>query len=551
MSVAWVTLKRFFRGEQGGLTPAFAILLPCLLGMMSFGLDSANLLAAKTRVANAVDEASLALSATGKSNLTKEEHREAKEMVSRYLRYHFPELSQAADITLSSVGGNYDTHGYQYTRYQVNARIKVPLIFNTGVLKGFDHDIEVGSGTRKVNKYNAVPADYVFVVDFSGSQAGEPLRIIKQVVKEIGAFVLENSKESKIAIVPFSIGVPVKLPGVNERGGERVGCSVLFVPKPAYDIDYAFWSDKYIVKGKDMNNRMYYMDNQRYTYYRSFVGPASPKMNDADVIAKWCKQNPRYGVTAGRAQYTCKTAGYPDTDIFSERSQRIIAKEMDMAFQVTLDHNRYDTILHEKSVDYAATLDSMFSDKAVITFPMLWTELAKRAYRPFNGMCHNGGWYKHIANNDLSRSTARSWLIELTSDTKVLDQFQQMLQQGWTQISSGLIRSVPVMMKGKNKRKVFIMLSDGNDAPSAVVTETFLKKYDLCGRIAKGLIGHKETNTSKVELYYISTTSGAERVKFWADYCVGPERAKTSTTKDQLIREIKGIVTDEAGHFVA
>ncbi|WP_158784049.1 hypothetical protein [Pantoea sp. BAV 3049] len=218
-------------------------------------------------------------------------------------------------------------------------------------------------------------------------------------------------------------------------------------------------------------------------------------------------------------------------------------------------HDNYGTIFNDYVTDYQATLQEMFSDKAVITFPLEWTAMVKdkdHTYnRPYSAMCLNGGWFRHVSNNDLSRSSARSWLVELTSDISVLDQFQDMQAYGNTQISSGLIRSVPVMMKGSNKRKVFILISDGEDNSGKNVTQNFLKQYHLCDKIKKGVAEKSGISNTRVEMYYISVTSAATRVKEWADNCVGEANAKTSTTREALIKEIKGIMADETGHFAS
>lgn len=240
MSVIREKIKGVLHSDSGALAPAFAIILPCLLAMMSFGLDSVNLLSTKTRLANAMDEAALAVSATGKSDLNKDELKAAQLMATNYVRYHLPGIASVPVISVSGINEEMDANGFKFTRYELSATLKVPIIFNTGTLAGFDHDIDTGSGNRLVKKFTSVATDYVFVLDFSGSMQGTRLNDLKAVVKEISQFALENNEKTQIALVPFSIGVPVKLPGKNERGGERVGCSVLFVPKANYNINYAF-----------------------------------------------------------------------------------------------------------------------------------------------------------------------------------------------------------------------------------------------------------------------------------------------------------------------
>ncbi len=551
MSLVIRKINHVIHGQRGALAPAFAIILPILLSLMALGLDGANGLYQKARLSDAMDEAALAVASSGKTNTTVEESNNSKALVKAYLNYYIPSMTREPIITFSSQSSDEDANdGLKYIDYHMGASVYVPAVFDVGTFPGFDHEIQIGTHDKKVRKFSALPADYVFVVDFSTSQAGTPMKILKSVVKEITEFAIENNKNSKIAIVPFSTGVSVKLPGVNERGGERAGCSVLFVPNKDYDINYEFWSDKYVGRHSTYPARMYYMDYWRYYYYYHYVRASAPAMTVANMQSQWCVKNAKYGTLEGVWQYTCKTNEYPHTDIFSAASQRIIKSEYDKAYRVQSEQNSYLTIEHDKAINYEATLEQMFSEEAIKTFVMPWAGMQDSAYRAYNRMCHQAGWYNHTSGNSLVKATVRSWLIELTNDLQVLAGFQDMWQQGWTHISSGLIRSVPVMMKGRNKRKVFILMSDGSDSSGpAKVTDKWLTKYNLCEKIREGIVERKETNTKKVEIYYISTTVSASRVKFWADNCTGQGRSITSSDRDSLISVIKGIMSDETGHF--
>ena len=123
---------------------------------------------------------------------------------------------------------------------------------------------------------------------------------------------------------------------------------------------------------------------------------------------------------------------------------------------------------------------------------------------------------------------------------------------GWTHLSAALIRSVPVMMEGSNRRKVFIMMSDGEESRyPQITTDKWLKSYKLCQKIEEGILARPQTNAGKVELYYISTTNARTWVKYWGENCTGAARSKTATQRDDLIKLIKGIITDETGHLTS
>lgn len=556
--------KKFITRQRGALTPAFAILLPALIAMMAFGVDCAQALSQKARLARAVSEASLAVAASGKYEMNAEEKIAAQQMITHYIDYYFPEKLEISHIDIASSYNKIDEDSFSYTGYAISASIKVPILFTTKMVSGLDRDLQIGSGDVKIRKFSSVAADYVFVVDFSSSASQQSFNYLKSVVKELSEYALKNNSENKISLVPYTVGVAVKLPGKNQRGGQRVGCSLLFTPNEGYDIDYTFWGDKTITM---QTNRpfMYNMDYQRLQFYRYYVGGlyinSAIAMEWKDVLARWCVKNKKFGSEAGRAEYSCKDDNYADDDLFSERSQHIIASEKEKSRTVVQMQNNLNSLFNDVAINYEATLNNMFSDSAIITFPLLWSRVSEPVYRPFNNMCMSASGY--TVGNDLSQSIPGSWLIELTRDQNELSQIQTMKMNGlWTQISSGLVRSVPVMMKGRNKRKVFIIISRRVDylQPNADVTEKWLKQYQLCQKIKEGIKERSETNTSRVEMYFITYSEGVYGVPIkqakewhtiWAENCTGTSNAAMAEDKDELLNAIKGFMNDETGHFAS
>ncbi|WP_146108553.1 TadE/TadG family type IV pilus assembly protein [Mixta gaviniae] len=550
MSVITRMVSRFIGNERGGIIIPFAIMLPTMLALLALGLNSAHMMIKKARIADAASEATLAVAAAGLVNNEESDRLQAQATIDQFMRYYAPtgKVIDSAFISVDESAGSREKR----MRYRVSATVNFPFLLPSTLYVGgeADKDFTFNFQGGQVIKASAKPADIVFVVDFSTSQQGAGIKLLKEVVDSVSRFVLENNSNSRIALVPFSTGVTVKLPITNERGGEVPGCSVLFVPKPGYDINYLFWADKALTADKSWGYRHYHMDYWRYHYYYYFVSSGQPAMTLAQMRAKWCLKNTKWGGTVGRFEYSCKSPEFPYSDIFSPASQQIIYAEYDKAYKVQQKQGTALTIEHDEAIDYEATLEKMFSDEAIITFPMVWGPMDDYNYRAYSHMCHQGGWNHHQINNDFTRAKVRAWLIELTNDQAVLDQFQHMEAQGYTHLSSGLIRSVPVMMKGINKRKIFILLSDGDDsAEPAKVTKKWLESYKLCEKIEQGILARPETNASVVEFYYISTTISASRVKYWADNCTGEKRASTSTKRDELIKLIKNIMNDEVGRF--
>ncbi|MBS0910222.1 VWA domain-containing protein [Tatumella sp. JGM118] len=545
-------------GERGVLVVPFAILLPILIALLSLGINSAAGLASKARMADAASEASLAVSASSlvNDNRTAEGREEiaaAKVLVTAWMKYYFPAMKGSPQIAFTvDQDLNQASSDIRYTYYNVAVSLDLPYLFSYKTVTGNSHDYTLSAGQGHVKKYISKPADYVFVVDFSASQAGAPMRMLKRVFYEITNYVVSASPESRIAIVPFSTGVVVKLPGKNVRGGANLGCSVLFVPKEEWKVNYAFWADKRTATTsayQALNRQNYLMDEARYNYYKGYVAASSPAVGDTSMKAAWCRTNSSYGQKTGKYQYSCYDTRYPDDDIFSERSQEIIQREYLRAAKTQYKQLSTYTIEHDDAIDYPATLEKMFSDEAIITMPMPLTPLDGTYSWGYNHMCRQAGWWNSRTNNMVNRAP-KAWLIPLTGDAGKLHEFQSMEPYGWTHLSTALVRSVPVMMEGTNRRKVFIMISDGYDnLHPQKVTDKYLKTYNLCRKIEEGLLARPQTRTSKVEFYYVSTNNAVSRVKYWADNCTGSARAKTATQSDSLIKLIKGIISDETGHL--
>ncbi|ARU93165.1 TadE/TadG family type IV pilus assembly protein [Tatumella citrea] len=546
-----------------------AILLPIVFGLMTLGINSVSMMANRARLADASSEATLAVSAATLANDTqsvsgRQEIERNRDMVVSWMKYYFPGMKSVPEVNFTVAEGQHlagsDT---RYTYYDVDISLTLPQLFTYQPVTSGKSDYKLKAGNGHVNKYVSKPADYVFVVDFSGSQAGGRIAILKSVFAEITDFVLTNSPESKIAIVPFSTGVSVVMPGTNQRGGQNMGCSVLFVPNSDWNINYAFWGDKKVSTSyarKPLKTQTYYMDSARYSFYKKYVAASLPTIKEAEMQNRWCRKNSAYGVNEGQMQYSCfdPRDKYPDPndprnkleDIFSKESQGLIEQEYAKAAKIFSRQAVTFTIEHDESINYPATLEKMFGNEAIITFPLLWTPYDSADYRPWHYMCRQAGWWKHKAGNDLTKESALSWLIPLTNSKTELDQFQKMDPVGGTHLSSGLIRSVPVMMEGTNRRKVFIMMSDGDDSPyPKITTDKWLKTYNLCQKIEEGILARSETNASKVEIYYISTTNAYTWVDYWANNCTGPARSKTASKRDDLVKLIKGIITDETGHL--
>lgn len=549
------------KDEYGGVMISFAVLLPVLIVLIAFGLNSLKMFIAKSKLGDVSAEIGLMVSANSTVTQGSEPSASMKKMLVNYAKEFFPESTKSPTLsgTTSTVGNDADKNA-AFMTYQPIIKVELPFLFYHRSLSEDKKNFTVSSSAITVTKKVSRPVDIVFVVDFSTSQQGAGIRLLKQTFKELTEFILKSNPDSKVAMVPFSTGVAVKYPETNQRGGPKAGCSVLFVPKKGWDIDYSFWGDKYINgRYKNINQQTYYMDTYRYKYYSNNVRQSRPALPLQTTLDKWCRKNDsKGGEKVGHDTYSCFDNRFKEQDIlgntfysddiFSKKSLQIITNEYAKAVRLRDSQNYHFTIENIEAVDFPETLKKMFSDEAIITFPMLWTGMWDSNFRTFKEMCHNTGWW----NNDgqLADAKLHSWLIELTNDAQELNQFQNMKAQGWTATSSGLVRSVPVMMKGRNPRKIFVIMSDGDDSTGPQkVTDRYLKDYKLCDKIKDGILERPETNAERVDIYYVSTTNSTKRVNYWRDYCTGEGNAAKALNRKQVVDLIKGFLSDEIGSF--
>lgn len=546
--------------QRGGIMISFAILLPIIMILIALGLNSVKMFVAKAKLSDVSAEVGLIISAHSAVTQEGQYPPELKKLVVNYVKAFFPDAVKVPEVTVEfSQVANDDSKNSSYMTYQPKIELELPFPFFHSLLSEGKKSFVIAATPFTVKKQVSRPVDVLFVVDFSASQQGARIKTLKAVFSDLTDFILKSNPESKIGLVPFSTGVAVKYPETNQRGGAKAGCSVLFVPKKAWAINYSFWGDKYVNKRyTKLNEQSYQIDEYRRKYYIDRVGKSKPTIDADMVYRQWCRKNNPFGIAQGKAQYSCfdnrfkmldldGQAAYQD-DIYTKASQQTILNEYAMAAKIRDRQITTLTIEHDDAIDYEATLDKMFGEEAIMTFPMLWAGMTERNYRIYYQMCHNTGWWG--SNGQLTDARLRSWLIDLTNDASELHQFQNMQPQGYTATASGLVRSVPVMMKGTNPRKVFVIMSDGDDSfYPAIVTDRYLKKYHLCEKIRNGLLERSATRTERVDIYYISTTNSKTRVNYWKDNCTGEGNSALASHRAEIVSLIKGYLSDEIGSF--
>lgn len=590
------TLRQIALSSQGSVAVIFTLMIPMFFVFMALYFDSVQLNGKRARLADAIDEGTIAISTRGSENEGLN-----RALLQRYLDSYMPEA-----VSFPSVSVVIPTDGPDdcLTPFNISAQAEVEMTFYFEGMNSFNRTENVESSSRACRSKSMVTGDFAFILDFSESMKGARLEQLKSVLKDFVVQGSESSKQSRFAIVPFDTGVTVKLPGQNERGGPLLGCSVVFVPKPEYAIDFGYWASTHVSKkafnDNNLDHAVYVADLQRYRYYDWFVSANSADFDS--ILDKHCIFDPSIPTDIkkdgnknreGSYRYSCMSDldgtndANPSTQEHKENSllyaspsiyncnidadasclnsrgyrkvNPTFEQQWRAAYQVQYWTNhktlKYFNIANEQTIDYEATMAKMFTDEAVVTFAQPWTSNDDR-FRTYFQMCKSipAGKKKGIAKyQPMANSYANSYLIELSDPNKAGDLRNFIFSLGGslppaededeigicadddcdeddedsgssssgdddmdvgkgarTDTMTGLLRSVPVVAKGKNNFKSMIVIADGADNRNTEASNTFLDTYHVCDKIRDGL---KDRGATKVEIYFILTMSRKEAMK--------------------------------------
>lgn len=558
-------LFQLIRQERGGVTAIFMIMLPMLLAFIALALDGSLVMMKKNRLADGLNEGALAI-ASGAANGDTGDMSKNNALLRQYISYYLPgDEIITADVSTRQATGTGPRA--KDTIFDIKAEIKFNTILPMSDLPSFAETLNMNNkGSVRKNISAGRPADYVFVVDFSGSMTWSSseknmtrIELLKKVVKDITEKALKEQPESTFGIVPFETGVPIKLEGKNEAGGDRLGCSALFTPvkrldlKINYDIDYAFWANKNLrASGTTVLERNQRLDSARYNYFNGVVLKALGLSKTAQMVGdpyNFCVLNTgAHGTFPNMPAYHCERSA--EESIYTDKNQKIIEDEFQYSRQVYTSNTVAGSIFNKNSIDFAATLENMFDDSAVISFELSGPMKSNVDYSPFSEMCYSRGAEFYAYNiQDYKRN---AYLIELTNDKDTIDEFQKMEPQGGTESSVGLLRAVPVLTKGNNPRKVMIVISDGDDNETDVL-DSFHKTHNVCEAIRQGMPKHSSV-TEEVTIYFISISASSaddSRVKYWGKYCTGMDNSIIAANYSDLMAKLVEITSDgeETGYF--
>lgn len=561
--------------ESGAVTIMFAGMFPTLLLFFSIAIDGTNINISQARLIDSIYQGLMAVALTDNHNVTITAKQENKKIMKAYARYYLagndiPEGMLNVDVYL-----NNDRKGnLTSVDYAASALSSVDTFFSSikgnDKISGFGAKVDVfgdsgSSVLRKTINSNNSPTDFTFVVDFSLSMAGSRLNLLKKIIADFSYHALvKNDIGNTIGIVPYAVGTPVILDEKNIIGGNQLGCSFTGKLKDTYDIDFSFWYDKNIRRTyKNYHEAAYDADENLYFYYNNYIRPnVFPYNIEALVSRGWCRNNVQWGSQYGRYRYSCGKNDYANmfeyNPVAIDNKGRYLHKaEFKENYQIAAalikSANHHYNIINIDTLDIDATLtgDYLFSDKAVTTYIHHFTPYFKR---PFAHMCN--------ADQDYNSSTIKSivrpkyYPIEQTNNSSFLNEFSNMMPGGWTDSTNGLLRAVPVIAKGNNTKKIIIIITDGEETGSEFIGPLALRNllvrdHGLCDVIKSGLLHYPVgTPTISSDIYYISLVDDNNRMKFWADHCVGEGKSIVARNYKELRDVLTAIASNQSLTFI-
>lgn len=564
------TLIRKLTNESAAVSVMFATVFPSLVLFYSLAFDGANLNNQRARLMDSINQGVLSVALTDNREKTEADRQNNRNTLNAYTTYYLPGVTVPESELDIEIALNTNTKGrvvsVDYSAAAL-AQVKTMLgsVNDSGLGAAVNVATDSGAGVvRRTLSQVHTPTDFIFVVDFSGSMAGTRINLVKKIFAEfINLALVENDiAGNTIGMVPYSIGTPEMLDIDNIVGGKEIGCSFVGKLKDDYNIDFNYWYNKNVGSYYSSNskNAGYYADYYlSRLHYNDIVRlNISPKDLDEMVYRGWCQKNKKNGTSVGRYDYSCEVGGansiysQSTTDGVVVYNNEFLLNYKKAGYLMYLANSNYN-IINTKTLDVEATLADgyLFSDAAITTYIDMF--MVSSVNRPFNTMCTHSS---HLSSQYGLATKPDYYPIALTRDIATLNQFQSMVPRGNTDSANGLLRAVPVIAKGKNAKKVIIILTDGEDTGSdasgpKALTNLLVRDKKLCSVIKKGLLKYPEgTPTTSVDMYYFSVTDGTARINFWGDNCVGTKNAIVAKNYQALMESLTAIATKGQVKFI-
>lgn len=199
-----ISFRCFAIGTHGNVSTLFALLAFSLTMAAGIAIDFARLVSTKTALSAAIDAAALQ---AGSSRLTNDEALEA--LAQKVLERNYPDAGHGPIV--------------EFDLRQIGRTISISTTarFQTSFMRiaGIDH-IDLPASSEVTKSGNNL--EVAMVLDATGSMRGNRLQSLKTAAKDfVDAVVWEDQTDfySKVAVVPYSVGVNLGARAETVRGG--------------------------------------------------------------------------------------------------------------------------------------------------------------------------------------------------------------------------------------------------------------------------------------------------------------------------------------------
>lgn len=204
----------FLREQRGAFAIIFACMLPVMLGLLAFVIESSRFIHDKARLSDTLEQAALALTVEDNSS-----NKVSKNQVVNWIKAWMPDVSiKTKNIELSRI---VETPPSQNTApvilWRVAAQTQHTPWFSSDFFPSFDAVISLGSNAG-AQKNAPVPVkvtpdtDVMFVVDFSSSMRqlfGDHSKVaeLKRILLQVTQSLYVSNSRNRVGFVPFNTGV--------------------------------------------------------------------------------------------------------------------------------------------------------------------------------------------------------------------------------------------------------------------------------------------------------------------------------------------------------
>ncbi|CND10176.1 pilus assembly protein [Yersinia intermedia] len=499
-------LVSLIKNEQGAILFPFIIFLPLIIGLILFSFELAHFLQKKTKLSDAMEQATLALTVEN-NNSTPSAAQITKnaEIVSSYAQAYLP----AETFSTPTINIIYNNGRVEYGA-EINMSYSAKFLSNIQVtnLSTIINATDRGAARKNIISAPIEKTDVVFVADYSGSMDehfnddnNEPQKIValREIFNRLNDNILKNENIRTIGFIPFSWGTKNRV-----ENGTRIMeyCHLPFVPK------------------KHSPNGDYL---RKYTLSGLKQFPGLERLEHIDHIAYAKITEEIYNNTKNKIdELNIEDAKSADTFLF--RSKQIIQQL-----------NQLEII--EENINYDATINSILHNSPG-TPP-------KTINIPIND----------ILNNYVCLNKTKSYSLNENHSNEIINDMIKMTPLGGTLISSGILSANNLFNENRSNdnKKLMIILSDGDDSfdkkykenKGFYVTQNLIKK-GMCERIKENgvtmafiAIGYKPLYDTKSPRYID-----------WKE-CVGEknyyEAQNTYELEADLLQALGTVDTSEVG----